>query len=126
MVDDNCIFDNWTLNKYAYFQGGRLAFLPWFNGAIEAGQIPEMPEIIPVMGVSWDGTEGLVEVQQVTNVGFVTMWCPEEAREAAVNLIAFSQSAPMWQGYPSALPNQGAHEGKCGLPEEALVVAYGK
>jgi len=126
MVDDDCIFNNWTLNKYAYFQGGRLAFLPWFDGAVESGQIPEMPEIVPVMGVSMSGAEGLLEVQPMTNIGFVTMWCPAESVEAATSLIAYAQSAPYHAAYPSALPNQGAHEDSCGLPDEAAAIGYAK
>lgn len=126
LVDDDCIFENWTQNKYAYFQGGRLAFMPWFDGAVDAGQIDEVPEVIPVMGVSITGAEGLLEIQPMTNIGFVTMWCPEEARTAAASLLYHAQSAWYWKGYPSGLPNQGAHESACGLPEEASVIQYAK
>jgi len=79
---------------------------------------------VPVMGVTFSGEEGLLEAQVVTNMGFVTDSCPEEAVAAASSLINYVTSCWYWDGYPSALPHSKTQAAVSGLPEEAYVIQY--
>ena len=126
LTDGDCAAQYWALNKTAYFQGGRLAFLSMHDAAVESGDIPERPELVPVFGIGADG--GNVETQQFTNIQFVTMFAAEEARAPAVSLAMFMNSGPYVSELMSAVPNASYQIEKCGNTEygEAAVIEYAK